>query len=194
MDWTFDNFEPTKALLQSYIYCECAAFHPEIIVRDQSAIEAAPSLPCALADAPPICIRPRIDPHAAPPTSIIRTTKGSLTLPWALFVGRARGRCGCETAPFFAWGHSLRLIGRLPWYSNAMSCGFRSSASRASVSHAVRRIGTRIANGHMPKGRVRASARLSRSVGRSIDRSVGRSVDWLSKLSSREAHHGRGRE
>merc|ERR1711862_103201 len=36
VDWTFDNFEPTKPLLQNYIYCECADFHPEIADRDRS--------------------------------------------------------------------------------------------------------------------------------------------------------------
>jgi len=35
IDWSFDNFEPTKPLLQSYIYCECASFHPEIVERDK---------------------------------------------------------------------------------------------------------------------------------------------------------------
>merc|ERR1719456_724788 len=34
MDWSFDNFEPTKQLLQNYIYCECASFNPEIVDRD----------------------------------------------------------------------------------------------------------------------------------------------------------------
>merc|ERR1712113_464904 len=36
VDWAFDNFEPTKPLLQDYIYCECADFHPEIVDRDHS--------------------------------------------------------------------------------------------------------------------------------------------------------------
>jgi len=40
VDWTFDNFEPTKPLLQNYIYTECASFHPEILVRDQAYLEA----------------------------------------------------------------------------------------------------------------------------------------------------------
>ncbi|CAK9091263.1 unnamed protein product [Durusdinium trenchii] len=35
IDWSFDNFEPTKPLLQSYVYCELASFHPEIVDRDQ---------------------------------------------------------------------------------------------------------------------------------------------------------------
>merc|ERR1719491_2827754 len=29
VDWSFDDFEPTRALLQRYIYLECARFHPE---------------------------------------------------------------------------------------------------------------------------------------------------------------------
>jgi len=40
MDWSFDNFEPTKELLQNYIYCECASFHPEILERDQKLVTA----------------------------------------------------------------------------------------------------------------------------------------------------------
>jgi len=40
VDWTFDNFEPTKPLLQNYIYCECAGFHPEIVERDKDLLEA----------------------------------------------------------------------------------------------------------------------------------------------------------
>lgn len=35
IDWSFDNFEPTKPLLQNYIYQECASFNPEIIERDR---------------------------------------------------------------------------------------------------------------------------------------------------------------
>jgi len=38
VDWKFDNFEPTKPLLQNYIYQECARFHPEIIDRDKDAL------------------------------------------------------------------------------------------------------------------------------------------------------------
>lgn len=34
VDWSFDNFEPTKPLLQSYVYRECVNFHPEIVARD----------------------------------------------------------------------------------------------------------------------------------------------------------------
>lgn len=30
VDWSFDDFEPTRALLQKYIYLECARFHPEL--------------------------------------------------------------------------------------------------------------------------------------------------------------------
>jgi len=40
LDWSFDNFEPTKPLLQNFLYCECASFHPEIIDRDRDAIKA----------------------------------------------------------------------------------------------------------------------------------------------------------
>lgn len=39
MDWTFDNFEPTKKLLQNYVYRECASFHPEIIERDREQLK-----------------------------------------------------------------------------------------------------------------------------------------------------------
>jgi mitogen-activated protein kinase 1/3 len=35
VDWAFDKFTPTKRLLQNYIYKECAAFHPEIVKRDE---------------------------------------------------------------------------------------------------------------------------------------------------------------
>lgn len=38
VDWAFDNFEPTKPLLQNYIYCECASFCPEIADRDRAAL------------------------------------------------------------------------------------------------------------------------------------------------------------
>jgi mitogen-activated protein kinase 1/3 len=34
LDWRFDNFEPTKRLLQNRIYVECARFHPGILERD----------------------------------------------------------------------------------------------------------------------------------------------------------------
>jgi len=35
-DWSFDDFEPTKSLLQKLIYEECSAFHPEILSRDRN--------------------------------------------------------------------------------------------------------------------------------------------------------------
>ncbi|OII74270.1 uncharacterized protein cubi_01114 [Cryptosporidium ubiquitum] len=34
IDWSFDNFEPTKRLLQNKVYEEIADFHPEILIRD----------------------------------------------------------------------------------------------------------------------------------------------------------------
>lgn len=40
VQWAFDNFEPTKPLLQNLIYCECASLHPEIYQRDRAALEA----------------------------------------------------------------------------------------------------------------------------------------------------------
>lgn len=40
IDWSFDNFEPTKPLLQKYVYYECASFHPEILKRDKVSLEA----------------------------------------------------------------------------------------------------------------------------------------------------------
>lgn len=36
IDWSFDDFRPTRSLLQKYIYDECASFHPEILERDRS--------------------------------------------------------------------------------------------------------------------------------------------------------------
>jgi len=39
MDWSFDNFEPTKPLLQNYVYLECAVFHPEIAERDRPQLQ-----------------------------------------------------------------------------------------------------------------------------------------------------------
>uniref|UniRef100_A0A7S2HQN9 Mitogen-activated protein kinase n=1 Tax=Zooxanthella nutricula TaxID=1333877 RepID=A0A7S2HQN9_9DINO len=39
VDWAFDNFEPTKTLLQNYVYCECASFHREIVERDQTVVQ-----------------------------------------------------------------------------------------------------------------------------------------------------------
>lgn len=44
VDWSFDKFHPTKPLLQSMIYRECAAFHPEIVERDMSALVAKGNL------------------------------------------------------------------------------------------------------------------------------------------------------
>lgn len=40
IDWAFDDFEPTKQLLQNYIYCECASFNPEIVERDRLKLQA----------------------------------------------------------------------------------------------------------------------------------------------------------
>eukprot|EP00746_Dinoflagellata_sp_MGD_P030345 gnl/MRDRNA2_/MRDRNA2_171965_c0_seq1.p1 gnl/MRDRNA2_/MRDRNA2_171965_c0~~gnl/MRDRNA2_/MRDRNA2_171965_c0_seq1.p1 ORF type:complete len:383 (-),score=64.34 gnl/MRDRNA2_/MRDRNA2_171965_c0_seq1:14-1162(-) len=40
VDWAFDNFEPTKRLLQNHVYCECAGFHPEIVDRDVASLQA----------------------------------------------------------------------------------------------------------------------------------------------------------
>mmetsp|Transcript_32453 Transcript_32453/g.74161 ORF Transcript_32453/g.74161 Transcript_32453/m.74161 type:complete len:400 (-) Transcript_32453:179-1378(-) len=40
LDWSFDNFKPTKELLQNYIYRECATFHPEIFQRDLQDLKA----------------------------------------------------------------------------------------------------------------------------------------------------------
>lgn len=40
IDWTFDDFVPTKALLQNYLYCECAEFHPDIVKRDWRILKA----------------------------------------------------------------------------------------------------------------------------------------------------------
>lgn len=34
VDWRFDNFEPTRRVLQNHIYAECSRFHPEILRRD----------------------------------------------------------------------------------------------------------------------------------------------------------------
>jgi len=31
VDWSFDDFKPTRALLQKYIYLECARFNPELL-------------------------------------------------------------------------------------------------------------------------------------------------------------------
>lgn len=40
LDWSFDNFEPSKPLLQAFLYCECASFHPEIVERDWATLNA----------------------------------------------------------------------------------------------------------------------------------------------------------
>jgi len=40
VDWSFDNFEPTKPLLQNYIYAQCASFHPDIVERDRDLLKA----------------------------------------------------------------------------------------------------------------------------------------------------------
>lgn len=44
VDWSFDNFQPTKPLLQDYVYCECASFHPEIVDRDKKSLSSRPKL------------------------------------------------------------------------------------------------------------------------------------------------------
>eukprot|EP00746_Dinoflagellata_sp_MGD_P066552 gnl/MRDRNA2_/MRDRNA2_27560_c0_seq1.p1 gnl/MRDRNA2_/MRDRNA2_27560_c0~~gnl/MRDRNA2_/MRDRNA2_27560_c0_seq1.p1 ORF type:complete len:391 (-),score=74.17 gnl/MRDRNA2_/MRDRNA2_27560_c0_seq1:57-1229(-) len=36
VEWGFDDFEPTKRLLQNYIYCECCKFHSGLIERDRA--------------------------------------------------------------------------------------------------------------------------------------------------------------
>lgn len=40
VDWAFDDFTPTKRLLQNHLYLECAAFHPDIIARDEELFAA----------------------------------------------------------------------------------------------------------------------------------------------------------
>jgi mitogen-activated protein kinase 1/3 len=40
IDWAFDKFQPTKRLLQNYIYAECAQFHPDIIKRDEKLLDS----------------------------------------------------------------------------------------------------------------------------------------------------------
>ncbi|CEM34961.1 unnamed protein product [Vitrella brassicaformis CCMP3155] len=39
IDWSFDNFQPTKPLLQQKVYTECAVFHPDILDRDAAALK-----------------------------------------------------------------------------------------------------------------------------------------------------------
>lgn len=34
VDWSFDDFEPTRPLLQKYMYLECARFHSELLEPD----------------------------------------------------------------------------------------------------------------------------------------------------------------
>jgi mitogen-activated protein kinase 1/3 len=63
MDWSFDNFEPTKPLLQNYIYCECASFHPEIVERDREQLRQL-GFDKLLAEYP---ARPK--PRASPPVT-----------------------------------------------------------------------------------------------------------------------------
>jgi len=38
IDWEFDNFQPTRKILQEKVYEECARFHPWIIERDREKI------------------------------------------------------------------------------------------------------------------------------------------------------------
>jgi mitogen-activated protein kinase 1/3 len=40
VDWAFDKFTPTKRLLQNYVYIQCAAFHPDIMTRDQKLLDS----------------------------------------------------------------------------------------------------------------------------------------------------------
>lgn len=47
VEWGFDDFEPTKRLLQNYIYCECCKFHSGLIDRDRAKL-AAPGIEAAL--------------------------------------------------------------------------------------------------------------------------------------------------
>ncbi len=35
IDWSFDNFKPTKRVLQNFVYLESSKFHPEIFTRDR---------------------------------------------------------------------------------------------------------------------------------------------------------------
>ncbi|XP_026190261.1 mitogen-activated protein kinase HOG1A, partial [Cyclospora cayetanensis] len=39
MDWSFDNFRPTKRLLQNMIYKEILSFHPNIALRDKALLQ-----------------------------------------------------------------------------------------------------------------------------------------------------------
>ena len=38
VDWAFDNFKPTKRILQNYVYVESVRFHPEIAFRDRATL------------------------------------------------------------------------------------------------------------------------------------------------------------
>jgi mitogen-activated protein kinase 1/3 len=68
VDWSFDDFEPSRALLQKYIYQECASFHPEILERDQDLLcleqllqshcEPLPAAPSSSADLPTLLPKP----------------------------------------------------------------------------------------------------------------------------------------
>jgi mitogen-activated protein kinase 1/3 len=40
LDWSFDNFKPTRKLLQKHLYLECADFHPELYERDRAQLAA----------------------------------------------------------------------------------------------------------------------------------------------------------
>ena len=35
VDWSFDNFKPSKRILQNFVYLESAKFHPDILARDR---------------------------------------------------------------------------------------------------------------------------------------------------------------
>jgi len=52
VDWSFDDFDPTRALLQKYIYLECARFHPELLEpgcasMPSSLVQSAPPVAAA---------------------------------------------------------------------------------------------------------------------------------------------------
>jgi serine/threonine protein kinase len=41
IDWDFDSFEPNdERQLQNFLYLECAAFHPDILKRDEAKLES----------------------------------------------------------------------------------------------------------------------------------------------------------
>jgi mitogen-activated protein kinase 1/3 len=58
VDWSFDDFEPTRELLQKRIYDECVAFNPEILQRDRDLL----------------CIQQLLDDPASADTSWISPT------------------------------------------------------------------------------------------------------------------------